>query len=70
MRAATISTLLAGSSYALVYNTQFENVTWDDDDWRLATTHLDQGHYQSRLSLANGYLGINVAAAGPFFEVP
>ncbi|OAL49476.1 hypothetical protein IQ07DRAFT_600495 [Pyrenochaeta sp. DS3sAY3a] len=48
---------------------QFQDVTWDDDNWVLSTHTLDQGHYQSRLSLANGYFGINVAAAGPFFEV-
>jgi trehalose/maltose hydrolase-like predicted phosphorylase len=48
---------------------QFKDVTWDDDNWMLSTHTLDQGHYQSRLSLANGYFGINVAAAGPFFEV-
>ena len=30
---------------------------------------LDQGHYQSRMGIANGYLGLNVAALGPFFEV-
>lgn len=51
------------------YRTSFPNVTWDDDNWQLATTLLDQGHYQARKSLANGYLGINVAATGPFFEV-
>ncbi|KAE9968106.1 hypothetical protein BLS_006014 [Venturia inaequalis] len=45
------------------------NVTWDDLDWKLTTTRLDQAHYQARKSLANGYLGINVAALGPFFEV-
>ena len=50
------------------YNTQFPNTTWDDINWRITTTRLDQGEYQSRISLANGYLGINVAAAGPFFE--
>ena len=33
------------------------------------TTNLDQGHYQSRISVANGYHGINVAALGPFFEI-
>ncbi|KAH7380120.1 glycosyl hydrolase family 65 central catalytic domain-containing protein [Pyrenochaeta sp. MPI-SDFR-AT-0127] len=48
---------------------QFEHVHWDDDNWVLSTHTLDQGHYQSRLSLANGYFGISVAAAGPFFEV-
>jgi trehalose/maltose hydrolase-like predicted phosphorylase len=44
-------------------------VTWDDDHWLLSTTTLDQGHYQSRGSIANGYLGINVASVGPFFEL-
>ncbi|RMY67253.1 hypothetical protein D0863_07919 [Hortaea werneckii] len=52
-----------------VYDTRFDGTTWDDDNWRLRTTTLDQGHYQSRMSLANGYLGINLAAVGPFFEV-
>ncbi|KAI7475921.1 glycoside hydrolase family 65 protein [Hortaea werneckii] len=52
-----------------VYDTRFDGTTWDDDNWRLRTTSLDQGHYQSRMSLANGYLGINLAAVGPFFEV-
>jgi hypothetical protein len=61
--------LLAGACHGAIFNTIFENVTWNDDEWRLSTTVLDQGHYQSRMSLANGYLGINVAAVGPFFEV-
>lgn len=52
-----------------VYQTRFPRVIWDNDQWTLATTNLDQGHYQSRMSIANGYLGINVAAVGPFFEV-
>ena len=51
------------------YNTRFANVTWDNAAWQVSTTNLDQGHYQSRMSVANGYLGINVAAVGPFFEV-
>lgn len=51
------------------YHTNFPNVTWDDGDWRLTTTHLDQGHFQARKSLSNGYLGISVAALGPFFDV-
>ncbi|KUI54260.1 Acid trehalase [Cytospora mali] len=54
---------------AQIYNTRFDGVTWDNDNWILKTTTLDQGHYQSRMSLANGYLGINLAAVGPFFEV-
>ncbi|KAF2432814.1 putative acid trehalase [Tothia fuscella] len=61
--------LLGTAVNAKKYHTVFPNVTWDDSNWRIATTNLDQGHYQSRMSLANGYLGINVAAAGPFFEV-
>lgn len=55
-------------SSSSVYNTRFANVTWDNAAWEVRTTNLDQGHYQSRLSIANGYLGINVAAVGPFFE--
>ena len=51
-----------------LYKTRFENVTWDNANWVVQTTNLDQGHYQSRASVANGYLGINVAASGPFFE--
>lgn len=58
----------ASTSSPSVYNTRFANVTWDNAAWTVSTTNLDQGHYQSRLSIANGYLGINVAAVGPFFE--
>ncbi|KAF7870317.1 hypothetical protein EAF04_004063 [Stromatinia cepivora] len=42
--------------------------TWNQDDWSLTTTTFIPGHYQSRLSLANGYTGASLAAAGPFFE--
>lgn len=52
-----------------IYNTRFEDVTWNPEKWQLTTTKLDQGHYQARAAVANGYLGINVAAVGPFFEV-
>jgi trehalose/maltose hydrolase-like predicted phosphorylase len=51
------------------YDTRFTGVTWDDDNWRIININLDQGHYQSRISLANGYLGINLASVGPFFDV-
>ena len=40
------------------YNTRFPSVTWDNDQWRVTTTALDQGHYQSRQSVANGYIGM------------
>ena len=40
-----------------VYSTRFPNVTWDNNLWRVTTTALDQGHYQSRQSVANGYIG-------------
>ncbi|KAF7713442.1 Alpha,alpha-trehalase [Penicillium ucsense] len=52
-----------------VYKTDFDGVTWDDENWVLKTTTLEQGRYQSRGSVANGYLGINVASVGPFFEL-
>jgi trehalose/maltose hydrolase-like predicted phosphorylase len=58
----------AGLSHGRIYQTRFNGTTWDDANWRITTNQLDQGHYQSRMSLANGYLGINVAAVGPFFE--
>lgn len=66
---ALVALLFGTCAHAKIYNTVFDNVTWDDSNWRISTTSLDQGHYQSRMSLANGYLGINVAALGPFFEV-
>lgn len=56
-------------AYARVYETRFENTTWDDTNWRITNTYLVQGEFESRNTLSNGYLGINVAAAGPFFEV-
>ncbi|TKA42288.1 hypothetical protein B0A49_13654, partial [Cryomyces minteri] len=51
MRLLTRSALLGAVSsvQAFTYNTRFENVTWDDDNWRLTTTNLDQGHYESRM---------------------
>ncbi|KAL4919570.1 glycosyl hydrolase family 65 central catalytic domain-containing protein [Aspergillus aurantiobrunneus] len=51
------------------YQTMFPGVTWDEDQWILTTTSLDQGHYQSRGSVANGYMGISVSSVGPFFEL-
>lgn len=52
-----------------VYGTRFAHVSWDNANWQLTTTNLDRGHYQARAAVANGYLGINVAAVGPFFEI-
>lgn len=57
------------NSVQQVYSTRFDGVTWDQSNWRLTTTTLDQGHYQARMTVANGYHGINVANLGPFFEV-
>lgn len=57
------------SNASSIYQTKFPGVTWDEDNWLLTTTVLDQGHYQSRGSVANGYFGINVASVGPFFEL-
>lgn len=51
-----------------VYQTDFPGVTWDEDNWTLSTSKLEPHQFQSRGSVANGYLGINVASVGPFFE--
>ncbi|RDW84083.1 alpha,alpha-trehalase treA [Aspergillus mulundensis] len=51
------------------YETMFPGVIWDEDQWVLTTSILDQGHYQSRGSVANGYFGISVSSVGPFFEL-
>lgn len=61
--------LAQSGNESTVYETRFDGVTWDATNWRLTTTNLDQGHYQSRASIANGYHGISVASLGPFFEV-
>ncbi|CAK3918180.1 Acid trehalase [Lecanosticta acicola] len=68
-RALLLTVATSSLATAAIYNTRFNGTTWDDDNWIIKTTRLDQGHYQSRFSLANGYLGINVAAVGPFFDV-
>lgn len=70
MRAITFGALaFLGPVWGAIYDTRFEGTTWNDENWVVTTTNLDQGHYQSRMQLANGYLGINLAALGPFFEV-
>ncbi|KAL8929031.1 MAG: hypothetical protein Q9208_001474 [Pyrenodesmia sp. 3 TL-2023] len=51
-----------------VYSTRFKNVTWDNAAWQVRTTIPDPGHYQSRQSIANGYIGLSVSNVGPFFE--
>ena len=66
---AAVSSLPAQLAYAREYETRFTGTSWNDEGWVITTTNLDQGHYQSRGSLANGYMGINLAAVGPFFEV-
>lgn len=61
-------TSVSAQDVQAIYQTRFPNVTWNNEDWQLETTRLDQGHFQSRMHLANGYLGSAVAALGPFFE--
>ncbi|KAG8409109.1 alpha,alpha-trehalase ath1 [Metarhizium acridum] len=63
------SGLDSGRNGTTVYKTDFAGVTWDDENWLLSTTTLEQGRYQSRGSVANGYFGISVASVGPFFEL-
>ncbi|KUJ11837.1 glycoside hydrolase family 65 protein [Mollisia scopiformis] len=42
--------------------------SWNQSDWSLTATKFIPGQFQSRMSLANGYVGASLAAAGPFFE--
>ncbi|KAE9378090.1 carbohydrate-binding module family 32 protein [Stipitochalara longipes BDJ] len=48
--------------------TTVENYGWNQTEWSLATTQFIPGQYQARMSLANGYTGASLSAAGPFFE--
>jgi trehalose/maltose hydrolase-like predicted phosphorylase len=61
-------TYVSAQDVKALYPTRFSNVTWNNLDWQLETSNLDQGHYQDRMHLSNGYLGCAVAALGPFFE--
>jgi len=65
----SLLSFIGSNVLASEYPTRFEGVTWDNENWRITSEVLVQGQYQSRMSLANGYLGINLAALGPFFEV-
>ncbi len=62
-------TSISAQNVSSIYQTRFTNVSWNNADWQLETTSLDQGRYQSRMHLSNGYIGCAVAALGPFFEV-
>ncbi|KAF1978619.1 hypothetical protein BU23DRAFT_577438 [Bimuria novae-zelandiae CBS 107.79] len=66
---SAIVLLAAAASCSSADPANIGNVEWDPDRWEISSRHLVQGAYQSRMSLANGYLGISVAALGPFFEV-
>ncbi|KAI9669618.1 MAG: hypothetical protein M1831_007314 [Alyxoria varia] len=65
----TVTSLLSVRASAAVVPAAFDNVTWDTENWILRTTKPSPGHYQSRASIANGYIGISLASLGPFFEV-
>lgn len=67
-RSVQVTRRSTASSISSIYRTRFPAVQWDSSAWQVQTTNLDQGHYQSRMAIANGYLGINVASLGPFFE--
>ncbi|KAI9798879.1 MAG: hypothetical protein M1833_004382 [Piccolia ochrophora] len=68
------ATLLAVASTAGVvqgqadFSVPSDYTSWDNENWVLSTNELIQAQYQSRISLANGYFGCALAAAGPFFE--
>jgi len=55
--ASAILSRQSSNASSSVYNTRFPNVVWDNNLWRVTTTALDQGHYQWRQSVANGYIG-------------
>jgi trehalose/maltose hydrolase-like predicted phosphorylase len=48
---------------------EYKDVEWDDDSWSITNHNLKQADFRHRMSLSNGYLGINLAATGPFFDV-
>lgn len=56
------------SGQSATFEIPSEYTTWDQQSWTLSTNKLIQGQYQSRLNLANGYLGCAQSAVGPFFE--
>ena len=59
---------IENNAYGANFDIPSAYTDWDNNEWTLSTRELIQGQYQSRLSLANGYLGCAQAAAGPFFE--
>jgi hypothetical protein len=48
--------------------TTTSNYTWNQTEWSLTTTNFIPGQFQSRISLANGYVGASLAAAGEFMR--
>ncbi|TQS32889.1 hypothetical protein Golomagni_06782, partial [Golovinomyces magnicellulatus] len=69
MRLLTAAALLQAVQASIDFSTNANLSSWDQDNWTLTTHHYVPGQYQSRISLANGYVGASLAAAGPFFEV-
>ncbi|KAH8820869.1 glycoside hydrolase family 65 protein [Xylogone sp. PMI_703] len=64
--AATATRALAQTDFSVVNGGLS---TWNQSEWSLTTDKFVPGHYQSRISLSNGYVGASLAAAGPFFEL-
>ncbi|KAI9852623.1 MAG: hypothetical protein M1838_000071 [Thelocarpon superellum] len=62
----SLAGLVAGQAADFSIPSKFTR--WDNENWTLSTDQLIQAQFQSRLNLANGYLGCAFAAAGPFFE--
>ncbi|EKD13683.1 uncharacterized protein L3040_005693 [Drepanopeziza brunnea f. sp. 'multigermtubi'] len=66
---ALVATLLFSAVAAYTDFAVTGNISeWNQADWSLSTTRFEAGQFQSRMSLANGYVGASLAAAGPFFE--
>lgn len=69
MRLLYAAAALVQAVQAIDFSTNANISSWNQDDWTLTAHQYVPGQYQSRISLANGYVGASLAAAGPFFEV-
>ena len=54
--------LAAGSTY----NTRFAGVTWDDDNWALTSTSIQNNNQFAQSFVSNGYIGSSFTSIGPF----
>lgn len=48
-----VGTVVAQTDFSV---TNKDNYNWNQTEWSLATTNFNPGQFQSRISLANGYV--------------